>query len=156
MAPRLGRGGRRRRLADLAPPPLLATAPLLGSLRLFDEAGIERMRAKSLALTGYLIELLEATGLTATRRTATGSARRASRRGAAATSPSSTTRAPRIARALKARGVIPDFRPPDVVRLAPIPLYTSYHELWQVVRHLREIVERGEYLPVDAGRDLVA
>ena len=54
------------------------------------------------------------------------------------------------------RGVIPDFRPPDVVRLAPIALYTSFHEVWTVVQHLLEIVERHEYLTVAAGRDLVA
>ena len=40
------------------------TAPLLGSLRLFAEAGIERVRAKSLAQTGYLMELMDAEGLT--------------------------------------------------------------------------------------------
>ena len=52
--------------------------------------------------------------------------------------------------------MIPDFRPPDVVRLAPIALYTSYHELWQIAHHLREIVESGEYLTLDEGRELVA
>ena len=56
-----------------------------------------------------------------------------------------------VARALKRWGVIPDFRPPDVVRLVPIPLYTSDHDIWQAVGHLREIMERGEHL-ADAGR----
>jgi len=63
---------------------------------------------------------------------------------------------PRIARALKRRGIIPDFRPPDVVRLAPIALYTSYHELWRTVQTLRAIIDSGEHLIGDPGRDVVA
>jgi len=50
---------------QIGTPSLLAAAPLRGSLRLFAEAGIEAVRAKSLAQTGYLIDLLEAAGLTA-------------------------------------------------------------------------------------------
>ena len=134
---------------------MLATAPLLGSLRLFPEAGIEAIRAKSLAQTGYLIDLLEATGLL---RPAfgfrLGTPRDAARRGGHVAVEHEG--GPRIARALKARGVVPDFRPPDVVRLAPIPLYTSYLDLWRLVAHLREVVETGAYLEVEAGREAVA
>ena len=57
---------------------------------------------------------------------------------------------------LKARGIVPDFRAPNVIRLAPVPLYTSYHELWQTVRALREIVDTGEHLRLAKGRELVA
>jgi kynureninase len=63
---------------------------------------------------------------------------------------------PRIAKALKQAGVIPDFRPPDVVRLAPIPLYTSYEDCWRVVKALRDVIESGAYLKVAEGRELVA
>jgi len=57
---------------------------------------------------------------------------------------------------LKGRGVIPDFRAPNVIRLAPTPLSTSYHELWRTVQVLKEIIDRDEHLQVAAGRDLVA
>ncbi|MDP7207968.1 MAG: kynureninase, partial [Candidatus Bathyarchaeota archaeon] len=50
----------------------------------------------------------------------------------------------RVSEALKARGVIPDFRPPNVIRLAPIPLYTSYLEVWNVVQHLKDVIDNGE------------
>jgi kynureninase len=50
----------------------------------------------------------------------------------------------RVSEALKARGVIPDFRPPNVIRLAPIPLYTSYLEVWNVVQHLKGVIDNGE------------
>ena len=62
----------------------------------------------------------------------------------------------RIVKALRARGVVPDFRPPGVIRLAPMALYTSFTEVWHVVRHLREIMERREYETFGAGRDVVA
>src|ERR671921_1837055 len=49
---------------QISTPPLLATAPLRGSLRLFHAAGMAALRAKSLAQTDYLARLLEETGLT--------------------------------------------------------------------------------------------
>jgi len=140
---------------QISAPPVLSTAPLVGSLRLFAEVGIEAVRARSLALTGYLMDLLEATGLTGPEvGYRIGTPREPARRGGHVAV--EHDEGPRIARALKARGVVPDFRPPDVVRLAPIAFYTSYHELWRTVAHLREIVATGEYLTMAEGRDLVA
>ena len=51
----------------------------------------------------------------------------------------------RINEALHAKGVISDFRPPNIIRIAPIPLYNRYHEVWRIVQHLREIIDRKEY-----------
>jgi kynureninase len=108
---------------------VLSAAPLLGSLAIFEEAGIERVRAKSLAATDYLIELLERAGLTqAPYGYVVGTPREHARRGGHVAVEHAD--APRIARALKNRGVIPDFRPPNVVRLAPVPLYVSCAEIW--------------------------
>ena len=140
---------------QISTPPLLATAPLRGSLRLFHEAGMDALRAKSLTQTAYLMDLLEGSGLTAPPYGfAIGSPRQPQRRGGhlAVEHPD----AARIARALKARGIVPDFRAPNVIRLAPVPLSTTYHELWQTARALREIIDRGEYLRVAEGRSLVA
>jgi kynureninase len=140
---------------QVSTPPILATAPLLGSLRLFSEAGIDRVRAKSLAQTAYLIDLLDASGLTAEPyRYRIGTPHAPARRGGHVAVEHDA--GPRIAKALKRRGVVPDFRPPDVVRLAPIALYTSYHDLWQVAQHLRDIIDTGEYLQEPEGRELVA
>jgi kynureninase len=140
---------------QIGTPPVLGTIALLGSLRVFEEAGIERIRTKSIAQTTYLIDLLEAMGLTEKEYGyRIGTPREPERRGGHVAVEHDA--GPRIAKALKARGVIPDFRPPDVVRLAPIPLYTSYHELWRTAQHLREIVESGDYLALAEGRELVA
>jgi kynureninase len=43
-----------------------------------------------------------------------------------------------------------------VIRLAPIPLYTSFHDVWRVVMHLKEIVETGEYRAFPSQRAAVA
>ena len=140
---------------QISTPPLLATAPLRGSLRLFHEAGIEALRAKSLAQTEYLARLLEVTGLTAPPYDfAIGTPREPERRGGHLAVEHAD--APRIARALKTRGIVPDFRAPNVIRLAPAPLYTTFHDLWQTVHALREIIDGGEHLRLAEGRDLVA
>jgi len=140
---------------QISTPSLLATAPLRGSLRLFHEAGLDALRAKSLAQTDYLARLLEEIGLTeAPYHFAIGTPRQPERRGGHLAV--EHEQAPRIARALKARGIIPDFRAPNVIRLAPVPLYTSFYELFRTVRALKEIIDRGEHLRVAAGRDLVA
>lgn len=135
--------------------PLLSTAPLLGSLTMFQEAGIERLREKSLAMTDYLIELIEGLGLLdEPYGYRIGTPRDHARRGGHVAVEHDA--GPRIAKALKQAGVIPDFRPPDVVRLAPIPLYTRYADCWQVVQTLREVIDSGAYLNVAEGRELVA
>lgn len=140
---------------QISTPPILATAPLLGSLQIFAEAGMDAIRAKSLAQTDYLITLLEASGLTGPEfGYQIGTPRQPDRRGGHVAVEHAA--GPQIARALKARGVVPDFRPPNVIRLAPVPLYTSYTELWRVANYLRAIVETGEYRAYAGSRDLVA
>jgi len=140
---------------QIGTPPILGSVGLLGSLNVFAEAGIERVREKSSAQTGYLIDLIDSLGLTGERYGyRIGTPRAPERRGGHVAVEHDA--GPQIAKALKHRGIIPDFRPPDVVRLAPIAFYTSYHEIWQTAQHLKEIVETGEYKSVERGRELVA
>ena len=131
--------------------PLFSAAALRGSLAIIGEIGMPALRTRSLALTDYLITLLDdlaPLGYT------NGTPRANERRGGhiAVEHPE----AARITKALKARGVVPDFRTPNVIRLAPIALYTSYHDIWQTMRHLAAIVETGEYATLPPGRDLIA
>lgn len=140
---------------QISTPPVLATVPLRGALQIVAEAGMDQIREKSLAQTSYLMALIESSGLTRPEYGyRIGTPHERERRGGHVAVEHDA--GARINRALKRRGVIPDFRPPDVVRLAPIPLYTSYHELWQVVQHLRAVIETGEYQQVEEGRDIVA
>jgi kynureninase len=111
-------------------------APLRASLALFDEAGMDRLRAKSERLTGYLAWLLDRLPGDAVH-VITPSA--ADERGCQL-----SIRVRRDAKGLfeelAAEGVVGDFRPPDVVRVAPVPLYNTFHDAWRFVsilaRHL--------------------
>ncbi len=116
------------------PRPMLAMAPLAASLAIFDEVGMPALRSRSVALTGYLAE-------PARRRWRSRSSPRAIRPPGAPSCRcgSSPRRAPRpCSRGLAARGVVSDFRAPDLIRLAPMPLYTSYHDAWAATERLRE------------------
>jgi kynureninase len=127
---------------QIGTPSVLGAAALYGSLELLREAGIQRVREKSLALTELLMELAESE--LGSLGFEVGTPREADRRGGhvALEHPSAV----RIAAALKARGIIPDFRPPNVIRLAPIALYTRYVDVGEVVRTLKSIVEAEEHL----------
>ena len=135
--------------------PLFYGASMLGSLGMFAEAGIDAIRAKSLQMTSYLIDLIEDSGLTGPEFGYTiGSPLDDHRRGGHVAVEHSSAAA--IARALKRRGIVPDFRAPNVIRIAPIALYTTFEECWQTVQALREIVEAGEHLSANQERELVA
>jgi len=119
---------------QLSNPPILAMAPLQASLDLFDAAGMEALREKSVRLTRYLEDLLRARcgenvhivtpGDPAGRGCQLSLQLRAGARG--------------IQPALAARGVICDFREPDVLRAAPVPLYNTFHDAWILADVLAE------------------
>jgi kynureninase len=108
-------------------PPILAMAPLRASLQIFDEAGMEALRRKSVVLTGYLEWLLS---------------RAPHKRFEVITPHDPEARGCQLSlrildrptetlAEIEALGVVGDFRPPDVVRVAPVPLYNSFHEVWR-------------------------
>jgi kynureninase len=110
---------------QLSNPPILAMAPLEASLKLFADAGLARLRRKSVALTSYLEALVDALCAEAVEKlTPSDPAARGAqlslrlRRDAADTA--------RIAGAMRAAGVVVDWRAPDVLRLAPVPLYNRF------------------------------
>lgn len=123
-------------------PHILSLAPLLGSLELIAEAGgAAALRAKSLAQTGFLIALVEEELLPLGFTIAT-PRDEASRGGhVAITHPDGW----RICQALRAAGVVPDFRQPDIIRLAPSPLYTSYLECAEAIGRLKRITLTRTY-----------
>jgi len=123
---------------------MLSSAPIEGATRLTLEAGMGNIRRKSLRITAYLMFLVDELLSRAPYNFSVGTPRNPERRGGhvALEHP---TEAFRIAEALKARGVLPDFRPPNVIRLAPIPLYTRYGDVWRVAQHLKAIIDDREY-----------
>ncbi|KAB1198521.1 MULTISPECIES: kynureninase [Haloferax] len=124
--------------------PILAAAPLDGTLDIVEDAGgVAALREKSLALTDYLIALVDDRLPECT----VGTPRDAASRGGhvAVEHPA----AYRISLALKERGVVVDFRPPNVVRIAPAPAYTGFEDVYRAVEHLREILDGEEYEQFD-------
>ncbi len=145
--PAQGAGG-----LQVGTPHILGMAPLLGALEVIEEAGIDAIRAKSLALTGFLRALAEAElgsfGIGFA--TPVEDARRGGH--VALTHPEAS----RICRALIVEGVIPDHRPPDIVRLAPVALYTSFADVYEAVARFRDILERRTFEAYPTGRGLVS
>ena len=124
--------------------PMLSAAPLEGALDLVHEAGIDAIREKSLALTDYLIALVD------TRlgdEFTVGTPREPSRRGGHVALEHPDARG--VVAALGARDAVVDFRPPDVVRVCPAPLYTSYTDVWTFVDELETIVASGAHTDAD-------
>jgi kynureninase len=124
----------------LSNPPIFSAAPLRASLPLFDEAGMSALRRKSLALTAYLASLLtERAGGQLTIVTPSDPAQRASQLSLRVCA--GPARAVELIGALAARGVVCDARQPDILRIAPVPLYNSFEDVlrgaWQLCELLR-------------------
>ena len=62
----------------------------------------------------------------------------------------------RIGKSLLNNRVIPDFRPPNIIRMAPVPLYNTFHEVWEVVQTLKIIMDTKEYNNYSRDRGTVA
>lgn len=137
---------------QLGTPHMLSTAPLIGSLDLFAEAGIDRIREKSLRLTRFLIDVAsqELVGMGFS----FGNPLLDQVRGGHVCLVHEE--AVRICKALKQAGVVPDFRQPDVIRLAPIALYTSFADVWEAVQRLKRIMVEKTYEQFEQQRDVIA
>lgn len=137
---------------QIGTPHILSTAPLIGSLSLFCEVGIEKIRQKSLALTRYMMELVEheLAGYGFTIGNPTDDAQRGGHVYL------EHPEAARICKALKAEGVIPDFRKPNGIRLAPVALYNTFEDVWQTVQILKQMMKEGRHKKFDNERGVVA
>ncbi|MGQ7886034.1 kynureninase [Paenibacillus sp. WC2504] len=137
---------------QIGTPNILSMAPLIGSLEMFAEAGIEKLRAKSLHITSYMIDLIEqelaGMGFTI------GNPRDDLRRGGHVCL--EHEEAARICKSLKENKIVPDFRAPNIIRLAPVALYTTYDEVWETVQRLKAIMVEKQYEKFENTRDVVA
>jgi kynureninase len=119
---------------QLSNPPLFSMVPLLASLGQFDRVGMPALRKKSERLTGYLEFLLD--------RISGDRLRIITPRDPAARGSQLSMLVAKDARALfdqiRARGVVGDFRQPDVIRLSPAPLYNSFGDVWRAATVVAE------------------
>lgn len=123
---------------QLSNPPVLAMMPLEASLELFAQAGIDRLRRKSVALTGYLESLLEhECGGRIEILTPRAPGSRGAQLSLRLTQGASLS-AGDVAARLLASGVWIDERRPDVLRIAPVPLYNSFADVHAAVAALAD------------------
>lgn len=122
-------------------PPVLSMAVLEEAIGIVAEAGVGRLREKSMRMTALLAGLV---------------ARECAGSGLALVSPAAAAERGShlvfahdegyaIVQALKARGVVGDFRAPNLVRLGIAPLYLSYVELWDAVQRLKTVMRDEEW-----------
>lgn len=121
--------------------PVLSMAAVDGALDAYEGLTMAEVRARSLKLTEYLMYLID-TELAGCGFTIGNPRVDAVRGGHVALEHADAVR---INEALKAADVVPDFRYPNVIRLAPSPLYTSFAEVWELVRRLKEIMDTKAY-----------
>ena len=125
---------------QISNPPIFAMAPVRTSLEIFDKVGMAELRARSIRLTGYLESLLDE--ITPTRPLTVVTPRDPKRRGCQLSMRVGRGSANELARRLRHRhGVIVDAREPDIIRLAPVPLYSTYHDCWRAATALAEEVQ---------------
>ena len=122
---------------QLSNPPIMAMAPLLASLEIFHEAGMDNLVAKSIQLTSYLeklilsklvgkIEIITPTNLND----------RGCQLSLRLINPINN-----IMDQLNDAGIIADWREPDVIRIAPVPLYNTFKDCFHFVHRLKSILD---------------
>ena len=115
-------------------PPIFSMTPLHASLAIFDEVGIDSLRERSLRMTGFLEECIREIGddhysiITPSNPQSRG----------AQISLRVHENAPALRESLQEAGIVTDFRPPDVIRIAPTPLYNTYEEIARFASVLSE------------------
>jgi kynureninase len=124
---------------QISNPPILAMTPLIASLEIFERARLTRLWEKSLQLTQFLSHGIEThlrdqvSILTPTNAEARGAQ-------LSLVFNVSTDVARRIHEHLAAAGIVCDWREPNVLRVALVPLYNTYKEAWTLIDMLRTIL----------------
>ncbi len=120
-------------------PPMLSYAPLESSVDIWSRVDLDQLRAKSVAMTSLFLTLVD-------ERCAEHGIEVASPRDPVERGSQISLRHPdgyRVVQALIERGVIGDFRAPDVLRFGFAPLYLRYIDVWDAVAHLHDVLTSG-------------
>jgi kynureninase len=119
--------------------PLLSLLTLEGALTAYDGLTVDQVRQRSLSLTGFFLECLDELALDV----AVATPREPARRGSQVSLRHPEAYA--VVQALIARGVIGDFREPDIVRLGFAPLYLSHADVLAAAEHLQAVLGEREF-----------
>lgn len=118
---------------QLSNPPILSLAAVRASLSLFDEVGMENLIDKSKKLTSYLVFLME--NLSSNRISIITPEERGCQISIRVLNGNK-----QLFDEITTRGVIADWREPDVIRVAPVPLYNSYMDVFNFYKILEDIL----------------
>tara|TARA_R110002124_G_scaffold151086_1_gene317884 strand:- start:10903 stop:12180 length:1278 start_codon:yes stop_codon:yes gene_type:complete len=122
---------------QLSNPPILSMAAIKASLDMFNEVGLDKLLKKSKALTGYFEFLLKQLGEGTIRIiTPENPEERGCQLSIQVLNANKT-----LHTKLTEAGVISDWREPDVIRCAPVPLYNSFTDLYLMVEKMKEILK---------------
>ncbi len=124
---------------QLSNPPILSLAAIKASLDIFGEVGIEVLRKKSVELTGYLENLLKEL-LASEVEIIT--PKNPEERGCQLSLQLVSGYGKQVFKAITKRGVIADWREPNVIRIAPAPLYNSFEDVFKFVSILKEELQK--------------
>lgn len=119
---------------QLSNPPILSMAAIRASLDLFDRAGMKSLREKSIKLTGFLADSLNALSHDKIRiLTPIDPVQRGAQLSLQIKNSDKT-----LHQKLTDLGVVSDWREPDVIRVAPAPLYNSFQDVHEFVQRLSQ------------------
>jgi kynureninase len=122
---------------QLSNPPILAMAGVWASLKIFEEAGMDRLRKKAVLLTGYLEFLVKSLGEDLINIvTPSDPAHRGSQLSIQVKNADR-----KLFDAIIDRGVMADWREPDVIRVAPVPMYNSFEDVYNFYSILKSELE---------------
>ena len=125
-------------LWQLSNPPILSLAPVIASLSIFAKAGMDRLREKSILLTGFMDFLLQNDFSGRIESITPASARGCQ---LSLVVRDNTLNAREIFETLDAQNVITDWREPNVIRVAPVPLYNTFEDVFDFTERLRIAVD---------------
>lgn len=140
---------------QLGNPSALAVTALLASLEIFALTSMSAIRAKSVALTGYLEYLLLAPSSANAEKNDVKTFKiitpsNPAKRGAQLSLQLNHGLLEGVMKLLEDAGVVVDERKPDVIRVAPAPLYNTYSEVWDFVKIFRGACQRVQAEQVDS------
>ncbi|MBN1329295.1 MAG: kynureninase [Candidatus Heimdallarchaeota archaeon] len=129
---------------QISSPGILGAAGIEGALEVTLRAGMDAIREKNIQMTSYLIYLVDELLTKEPYNFIVGTPRDESSRGSHIALERDEYSL-EIFEALKAHGVVGDYRQKNIIRIAPAALYNTYHEIWKVVNILKNIIDEKEY-----------
>lgn len=129
---------------QLSNSPIISMAAHKAALDIFEEAGMENLLKKSKLLTGYLLFILDEINANSNKKVGEIITPKNEEERGCQVSILMLQKGKEVFNALKKHGVLSDWREPDVIRVAPVPLYNTFEDVYQfgqILKHLTENVQ---------------